>query len=251
MATIGGTHTRMQIVYDYGHWTSARAVCVVQLVSMADSRTEKLRLLLTESNNHHCIVHMYLIQLLLMSASDWRNMVHVHVTWLVFITHALWLFRWKTQVLCTCWRLKRWKVYWYMYQSISYSHYIHITFSLVCLPTWNHIYVRYSNYVYVCLPYFPDLACMYKLFARVDGGLQCIVKCLSAHLRETGRSLVTEEPGMEAPGRNATSYIQSLLDLRDQYNLFLERSFNSDQLFKHAIASVRTCVVCNYVQNIC
>lgn len=173
--------------------------------------------------------------------SDRRNIVHV--TWLVFITHALWLYRWKTQVLCTCWRLERWKVYWYMYQNISCSHHIYITFSLVCFPTWNHIYMRYSNFVYVYLPYSPDLACMYKLFARVDGGLQCIVKCLSAHLRETGRSLVTEEPGMEAPGRNATSYIQSLLDLRDQYNMFLERSFNSDQLFKHAIASVRTRVV--------
>jgi len=76
---------------------------------------------------------------------------------------------------------------------------------------------------------------MYKLFARVDGGLQCIVKCLSTHLRETGRSLVTEEPGMEAPGKNATSYIQSLLDLRDRYNMFLESSFNNDLLFKHII----------------
>ncbi len=83
-----------------------------------------------------------------------------------------------------------------------------------------------------------DLSCMYKLFHRVDDGLQCIVSCMSMHLRETGRSLVTEEPGGDTPGRNATGYIQGLLDLRDQYNVFLERSFSSDQLFKHAIAAV-------------
>ena len=84
-----------------------------------------------------------------------------------------------------------------------------------------------------------DLSCMYKLFSRVEGGLQCIVKCMSTHLRETGRSIVTEEPGSDAPGRNAASYIQSLLYVHDQYNMFLERSFSNDKLFKNAIQSVR------------
>ena len=79
---------------------------------------------------------------------------------------------------------------------------------------------------------------MYKLFSRVEGGLQCVVKCMSSHLRETGRNIVTEEPGAEAPGRNAIAYVQSLLDLHDQYMMFLEQSFNNDQLFKHAIQSV-------------
>ena len=95
---------------------------------------------------------------------------------------------------------------------------------------------------------------MYKLFSRVEGGLQCIVKCMSAHLRETGKSIVTEEPGSEASGRNAASYIQSLLDLHDQYTMFLEKSFNNDKLFKNAIQLVSvTCsfgcmtVVCFFV----
>lgn len=57
-------------------------------------------------------------------------------------------------------------------------------------------------------------------------------------MRETGRSIVTEEPGSEAPGRNATSYIQNLLDVHDQYTVFFERSFASDKLFKNAIQSV-------------
>ena len=79
---------------------------------------------------------------------------------------------------------------------------------------------------------------MFKLFARVEGGLQCIVKCMSTHLRETGRSIVAEEPGTDTPGRNATTYIQNLLQLHDQYMMFLEQSFENGQLFKHAIQSV-------------
>lgn len=31
-----------------------------------------------------------------------------------------------------------------------------------------------------------DLGRMYKLYSRVDGGLLCLMKCMSAHLRETG-----------------------------------------------------------------
>ena len=50
-----GTHTRMRIISDDGHQASVRAVCVVQLVSTADSRTERLCVLLTASNSHHCI----------------------------------------------------------------------------------------------------------------------------------------------------------------------------------------------------
>ena len=85
---------------------------------------------------------------------------------------------------------------------------------------------------------------MYKLFCRVEGGLGCIVRCMSVHLRETGRSIVTEEPGSEAPGRNATSYIQNLLEVHDQYTVFLERSFGNDKLFKNAIQSVISMYVC-------
>lgn len=81
---------------------------------------------------------------------------------------------------------------------------------------------------------------MYKLFQRAEGGLTCVVRCMSLHLRECGRGIVTDEPGAENPGRNAISYIQSLLDLHDQYMILLEQSFKNDQLFKHAIQSVST-----------
>jgi cullin 3 len=84
-----------------------------------------------------------------------------------------------------------------------------------------------------------DLSCMYKLFSRVEGGLACMVRCMSGHLRETGRALVMEEgaSGGDAPGRNAGAFVQALLDLRDTYNRFLVESFSSDQQFKNAIAS--------------
>ena len=67
-ATIRGTCIRMRIISDDGNQTSARAVCVVQLISTADSRTERLHLVLTASNSRHRIARMYLIQPLLMLA---------------------------------------------------------------------------------------------------------------------------------------------------------------------------------------
>ena len=48
-ATIRDTRTHMQIISDDGQWASTRAVHVVRLVSMADSRTERLHLQLTAS----------------------------------------------------------------------------------------------------------------------------------------------------------------------------------------------------------
>ena len=53
---------------DDGHQASVRAVCVIQLFSMADSRTERLCVLPPASNSCRCIAHTYLILPLLMSA---------------------------------------------------------------------------------------------------------------------------------------------------------------------------------------
>ena len=49
------------------------SVCVVQLISMADSRTERLCLLLTACNS---IAHTYFIQPLLISAGFPENKRH-------------------------------------------------------------------------------------------------------------------------------------------------------------------------------
>ena len=54
---------------------------------------------------------------------------------------------------------------------------------------------------------FVDLQCMYKLFSRVPEGLHTMCSCISAHLRDQGRSLVTEQEG--GSGKNAITFIQA------------------------------------------
>lgn len=97
---------------------------------------------------------------------------------------------------------------------------------------------------------------MFKLFARVTNGLECVQKAMSGFLRDAGKSMVAEDTSGEGSGRNAVTYVQSLLDLRDQYNMFLEQSFGNHQLFKNAISSVScthtfTCTECNELHTIC
>ena len=67
-ASIRGTRTRVRMISDDGHQASARAIRVVRHVSTAESRTERLRVLLTASNSRHCLTRTYLIQPSLMYA---------------------------------------------------------------------------------------------------------------------------------------------------------------------------------------
>lgn len=78
-----------------------------------------------------------------------------------------------------------------------------------------------------------DLACMYKLFNRVPEGLKTMADCVSSYLREQGKALVAEEEG----GKNAITFVQSLLDLKDRFDRFLNQSFSNDKIFKQMIAS--------------
>lgn len=78
-----------------------------------------------------------------------------------------------------------------------------------------------------------DLACMYKLFWRVPEGLQTIISCVSAYLRDQGKVLVTEDDTTKG---DAVVFVQSLLELKDKFDVFLHRSFNSDKLFLKMIA---------------
>ena len=71
-----------------------------------------------------------------------------------------------------------------------------------------------------------DLACMYKLFCRVPNGLQAIISCISAYLREQGKALVTEEEGGKG---DAVTFVQSLLELKDRFDNYLQKSFNNDK----------------------
>ena len=58
LASKHGTHTQLRIISDDRY--QASAVRVVWLVSMADSRTERLCVLLTASNSSHCIARIYI-----------------------------------------------------------------------------------------------------------------------------------------------------------------------------------------------
>lgn len=80
-----------------------------------------------------------------------------------------------------------------------------------------------------------DLARMYRLFVRVKEGLKTVCDCMRGYLREQGKALVVEEEGES--GKNPIAYIQSLLELKDRFDHFLNNSFSNDKLFKQAISS--------------
>ena len=59
------------------------------------------------------------------------------------------------------------------------------------------------GFVWVCdMSTISDHGRMYKLYTRVDGGLLCLMKCMSAHLRETGER--SEGAGPEMIGGEET-----------------------------------------------
>ena len=49
-----------------------------------------------------------------------------------------------------------------------------------------------------------DLRCMYKLLGRVSEGHKTMANCVSAHLREQGKALVTDDEA----GSNALNFVQ-------------------------------------------
>lgn len=85
-----------------------------------------------------------------------------------------------------------------------------------------------------------DLACMYKLFIRVPEGLKTMCDCISVYLREQGKAIVSEE-GEDS--KNAITYIQSLLDLKDRFDHFLYESFADDKQFKQMISKDFECFI--------
>jgi len=82
----------------------------------------------------------------------------------------------------------------------------------------------------------PDLACMYKLFARVTEGHKTIGEAVSKYLREEGKALVTQATDEQSQQTNAVTYIQNLLELKDRFDDFLTKSFSNDKYFKQVIS---------------
>ncbi|KAM8839513.1 cullin-3-like isoform 1-T2 [Synchiropus picturatus] len=76
-----------------------------------------------------------------------------------------------------------------------------------------------------------DLASMYKLFSRTQGGINTMCECLSTYLRDQGTALMLKK----LKNMNPVSIVQGLLDLMAHMDHFLLESFNNDNEFKQAI----------------
>jgi cullin 3 len=81
-----------------------------------------------------------------------------------------------------------------------------------------------------------DLACIYKLFGRVNDGHKTIGEAVSKYLREEGKALVTQATDEQSQQTNAVTYIQNLLELKDRFDDFLVKSFSNDKYFKQVIS---------------
>ena len=78
-----------------------------------------------------------------------------------------------------------------------------------------------------------DLHCMYKMLSRVHTGVSAMVDCVSAHLRQEGQTLIASPQSRV----NGLHFVQSLLDLKDQYDELLVESLDSNAVFKAKILS--------------
>uniref|UniRef100_A0A183ES42 Cullin domain-containing protein n=1 Tax=Gongylonema pulchrum TaxID=637853 RepID=A0A183ES42_9BILA len=83
-----------------------------------------------------------------------------------------------------------------------------------------------------------DLRRLYMLLKRMTKGLPTMTDCISRYLRRKGEQLVSEGGEGEASlPKNPISYIQALLDLKDQFDHFLLDAFENDKTFKQKIQS--------------
>uniref|UniRef100_A0A914UJM3 Cullin N-terminal domain-containing protein n=1 Tax=Plectus sambesii TaxID=2011161 RepID=A0A914UJM3_9BILA len=84
-----------------------------------------------------------------------------------------------------------------------------------------------------------DLKRLYKLLKRVPEGLPTMTTCMSRYLRQKGEALVNEQTDGQSSGtpKNPITYIQALLNLKDQFDHFLYQAFDNDKLFKQKIQS--------------
>ena len=55
-------------------------------------------------------------------------------------------------------------------------------------------------------------------------------------MREEGKALVTQATDEQSQQKNAVTYIQNLLELKDRFNSFLMHSFSNDKFFKQVIS---------------
>ncbi|CAK5064065.1 unnamed protein product [Meloidogyne enterolobii] len=93
-----------------------------------------------------------------------------------------------------------------------------------------------------------DLRCLYKLLKRVPNGTKTMTSTMSRYLRDKGAAIVsqntTQQQQVEGSGENIAGgganpvmFIQSLIELKDQFDRFLQEAFNDDRDFKNCIQS--------------
>ncbi|XP_043704567.1 cullin-3A-like [Telopea speciosissima] len=80
---------------------------------------------------------------------------------------------------------------------------------------------------------YEDLGRMYNLFRRVPDGLSTIRDVMTAHIRETGKQLVTDPERLRDP----VDFVQRLLDAKDKHDKIISLAFNNDKTFQNALNS--------------
>ncbi|KAK6919840.1 Cullin protein, neddylation domain [Dillenia turbinata] len=80
---------------------------------------------------------------------------------------------------------------------------------------------------------YEDLGRMYTLFRRVPNGLSTIRDVMTAHIRETGKQLVTDPERLRDP----VEFVQRLLDEKDKYDKIINLAFSNDKTFQNALNS--------------
>lgn len=84
-----------------------------------------------------------------------------------------------------------------------------------------------------------DLARLFRLFGRVDGGLVPVARMVKEHFQERGLSIVRKrEAAVAAAGKENASdptFVRALLELHDNAKQMVEREFGSHSLFQKAL----------------
>ncbi|KAK1609054.1 hypothetical protein QYE76_032727 [Lolium multiflorum] len=80
---------------------------------------------------------------------------------------------------------------------------------------------------------YEDLTMMYNLFRRVPDGHSTIKSIMTSHVKETGKSLVTDPERMKDP----VDFVQRLLNEKDKYDNIISTSFANDKGFQNALNS--------------
>ena len=75
---------------------------------------------------------------------------------------------------------------------------------------------------------------MFALFQKVETGLSLMREVMCEYIKETGKSIVNDVEKSKEP----SSFVQSLLELKNKYDNLLRTAFKDDKTFSHGINKV-------------